>query len=352
MSLLLRPQVQAFAPMGFFFIAALCGCLTKTHVTEEISAIPALTRSEHHLSSEAGISIFVTRVATSQPHGAVVLTHGAGSPASAVWDLPNGYSLMETLASAGYDTYTVDVRGFGGSTQPAEMRDPNTDARPAVRAAEVMKDLETVVAFARAQSKVKQVDLVGWSWGCVVAGMYAGYAPQNVRRLVLYAPVYDRKWPTRHKTRGAARTESRDLHMKWLDPTTEDPTIRAAFVQKLFRFTDSDELLLPNGPYRDVYGPDSPVWEPQEVQAPTLIIRGELDRASLREPALRLYDSLVKAKARRYLELSGTGHFAFRTYQNQALQSVVRAFIVDPIPSKFEPGPTSASNVTIADEEN
>ncbi|MBX2814330.1 MAG: alpha/beta fold hydrolase [Myxococcales bacterium] len=291
--------------------------------------------AEIRIPSDPGIEIFVTRVEpVGSSRGAVVLTHGAGSPSSAVWHLPLGYSIMETLASHGFDTYAVDVRGFGGSTRPTTMLSVDTQSPAAVRASEVMPDINAVVKFAQANSGHPQVDLVGWSWGCVVAGMYASSHAESIRRLLLYAPVFDRKWPKRHKIGPASRIESRELHMKWLDPTQEDPKIRQLFVERLFRFEESpDQILLPNGPYRDIYGPDTPVWNPSAVLSATLIIRGSNDLASLRGPAIRLYEALTKAQYRQYTEVANMGHFAFRTFKNPQLKSLILNFLVAPLGS-------------------
>lgn len=292
----------------------------------------ALRRSELKLPSSPGIEVFVTRVQPRGPsRGAVVLTHGAGSPASAVWDLPGGLSIMAALASAGLDTFTVDVRGFGGSTAPKALQGPADAAPPTVRAKDVMPDVDAVVNFARKTTGHSRIHLIGWSWGSLVAGMYAGTHPGKVDRLVLFAPVFDRKWPTRHRTEGAWREEDRALHMKWLDPEREDPKIREAYVQRLFRFVpEGAPLRLPNGPYADVYGPEAPIWKPEAVRAATLVIRGSDDRASLAEPVRRLFDRLTGARRRALLELGDAGHFAFRTRVGApALRSAVVWFLTE-----------------------
>ena len=111
----------------------------------------ALTREELHIDSESpGISLFMFRVAAfGEATGAVLLLHGAGSPASALWDLePEDYSVMRRLACAGFDTYAVDVRGYGGSTWPKALTEAGEDAPPAVRAHEVMPDVRAAIRYA------------------------------------------------------------------------------------------------------------------------------------------------------------------------------------------------------------
>ena len=292
-----------------------------------------LVRQELYIDSATqGVSLFMFRMpAFGESKGAVLLLHGAGSPGSALWDLTTkDYSMMRRLACAGFDTYTLDVRGFGGSTQPRALLEDAEGAAPAVRAADVMPDVDAALRFAQARSSVDRVDLVGWSWGCVVAGMAAGRFADRVRRLVLFAPVYDRKWPTRHKTVGAWRSEARDLYFKYFDAEREERAVLEEHVAALFRFVGANEVVrLPNGPYRDLYGEDAPIWDPASIRAPTLVVRGENDRASLREPAYRLFQSLKNAPVRRYSELGGAGHFAFRTRQYRRLQAVVHGFLTE-----------------------
>ncbi len=314
----------------------------KTHPPLKVARFPAppkacrfdaLTREELHIPSDTpGISLLMFRVgAFGSSRGAVLLLHGAGSPSSALWDLePGDYSMMRRLACEGFDAYAVDVRGFGGSTRPKALEVPGDDAPPAVRAKDVMPDVAAALRYAQRRSDVGQVDLVGWSWGCVVAGMAAGRHAESIRRLVLFAPVYDRKWPSRHKTQGAWRSENRALYFKYFDPQREERAVLENHVDALFRFVGpTEEVRLPNGPYRDLYGPDSPVWKPEAVRAPTLIIRGEKDPASKPEPARRLFEALTGAPVRRYVELGDAGHFAFRTKAYRGLHAVVAGFLTE-----------------------
>ena len=53
----------------------------------------------------------------------VVFVHGAGTPAEVAFDAP-GASWMEYLANAGYDTFSMDMTGYGRSTRPTAMNDP------------------------------------------------------------------------------------------------------------------------------------------------------------------------------------------------------------------------------------
>lgn len=288
-------------------------------------AAPAFTRRERRIASEPGVEVFVVSIATprADKKGAVVFTHGAGSAGSATWDLDvDDYSMMRRLAREGFDTYAVDVRGFGGSTMPPAMTAKSDAGAPVARARDVQPDLDAVVRLAKAESGVARVNLFAWSWGCVVAGLYATEHPEDVDRLLLFAPVYDRRWPTRHITDRAWRVEKKKLFFDYHDPDREDRRVLEAHVDALFRFTKGDELRLPNGPYRDLYGADAPVYDATKIRAHTWIVRGEQDRASLEAHAYRLFERLEGAASKRYIVLGGAGHFTFRTHRYRALQDL------------------------------
>lgn len=289
--------------------------------------LDALRPTSHTLESEPGIRVSVTSMRGRAPRrGAIVLTHGAGSPSSSIWDLHvEDYSLMRRLACEGFDSYALDVRGFGASSKPP----PGPDGVPGpVRAKDVLPDVRAAVAFAQKTSNVERVDLLGWSWGCVVSGLYAGAHPEDLRRLVLFAPVYDKKWPTRHAKAATWKVVDRKLFSRYHDPRKESGEVLELHVQKLFAHADPDgELRLSNGPYFDIYGEGGPIWDPRAVRAPTLVLRGEDDRASEEGPAYRLFTHLDNAADRRYVVLPDAGHFAFRTYRYRAFADEVLHFL-------------------------
>jgi pimeloyl-ACP methyl ester carboxylesterase len=278
-------------------------------------------------------ALFTMRVRAAQPtRGAVVLTHGAGSGGSASWDLRadgGSASMLRFLACLGFDAYGFDARGFGGSAMPEAMSKPADASPPIGRAREVVLDLDRVVAHAMKTSSVAKVDLIGWSWGADVAAMYAGDHPRAIDRLVLMAPVYDRRWPARHIRAKAWYAVTKEELAKLYQPEREAREIWDESVSSLFRFTTGGVLRLPAGPYRDLYGADAPVWDARKIVAPVLVVRGDEDKASLEENAYRLFEHLVHARMRRYLVIGGTGHFLFREKRRAELHAALEAFLAE-----------------------
>lgn len=285
-----------------------------------------LTRVEEKIS---GGALFTLRVMTPliEKRGAVVLMHGAGSGGSAAFDLP-GASLMRALACAGFDAYAFDARGFGGSAKPAAMEQPAEANAPVIRAIDAARDLDEVITFAVRSSGVERVQLIGWSWGSDVAGTYAGEHPERIDRLILMAPVYDRRWPSRHLEKGAWREEKRSEVVKFFSADREDRPIFDAAVEAMYRFAPGGEVVrLPNGPYRDIYGPDAPLWDAAKIRSPVLIIRGDQDKASLDPHALALYGKLGSELEKQYVVIGGLGHFLFRERRHPETIRVVTGFL-------------------------
>ena len=55
----------------------------------------------------------------------VLFVHGAGTPGNVAFDVSHqDYSWMAFLARAGFDTFAIDMTGYGRSTRPGQMNDP------------------------------------------------------------------------------------------------------------------------------------------------------------------------------------------------------------------------------------
>src|ERR1700759_4712621 len=182
-------------------------------------------------SGDPGIELFVRN---KHPAGMkkvssdriLLFVHGATYPAETAFDLPiEGVSMMDLIAQRGFDVYLVDVRGYGRSTRPPEMNQPPEANKPIVSTQVAAHDLGVAVDYILKKRGVPKIDVMGWSWGTSIAGMYTSEHNAKVDRLVLYAPQWIRTEPPAadQPPLGAYRLVSKDsARERWLKGVPED----------------------------------------------------------------------------------------------------------------------------------
>ncbi|KZE46689.1 hydrolase [Brevibacillus parabrevis] len=223
-------------------------------------------------------------------------------PTAQAFDVP-GFSWMEEYAKQGYDTWAMDFRGFGHSTRPVEMDKPPVANAPVVRASEAVQDLQAVVDYIKKTRNVDKVNIVGWSWGGVVAGMYATEHSNDIEKLVLYGAMHGFSLPLM-ATPFEAEGKPGEINPKL--PAYQVVTFDKAMhhwhmmldkrelvsgeamnaVSKVFLTSDpysskqpDQAIRRPMGPLVDLYyiWTDKPIFDAAKITAPVLIIRGDLD---------------------------------------------------------------------------
>ncbi|MEY4965222.1 MAG: hypothetical protein RL274_805 [Pseudomonadota bacterium] len=139
----------------------------------------------------------------------VLFVHGAGTPAEVSFDVPyRDYSWMAYLAKAGYDTFSVDMTGYGRSARPPQMNDkcnlppdqqkifgvscPQSYPGALTNMGSDWNDISAAVEYIKKLRKVDKVNLVGWSQGGPRAGGWTALNPAQVNKLILLAPAYGR----------------------------------------------------------------------------------------------------------------------------------------------------------------
>src|SRR5690554_2576550 len=98
-----------------------------------------ITEDYRIASDTPGIELMVRnkRLSSSEYYSAektILLVHGATFPIESLFDIElDGFTFLDFLAGHGYDVYAVNVRGYGGSTRPPEMKLPPDHNPPLVR---------------------------------------------------------------------------------------------------------------------------------------------------------------------------------------------------------------------------
>ncbi len=178
-------------------------------------------------SDTPGISLHLRRkrrtdITTFGAERTLLLMPGATLPAESLYDVPVGDgAFMDVLADAGFDVWALNVRGFGGSTRPAGMDGAPDAAPPQVSTAEAVRDLAAAVNHIRAAQSLRQLTLIGMSWGGTVTAAYSATNPTHVAKLVLIAPQWLSDGPPRIDPGGPVpayrRFDVHAFHDRWLE---------------------------------------------------------------------------------------------------------------------------------------
>ena len=286
-------------------------------------------------SGDAGVQLFVRNKHPSgrqtSPDKILLFVHGATYPAETAFDLPiEGVSMMDLIAARGYDVYLVDVRGYGRSTRPTEMSQPPEANKPIVSTAVAAHDLGAAVDYVLRKRKVSKIDVMGWSWGTSIAGLYTSEHNDKVNRLVLYAPQWIRNEPPAPATAnapplGAYRLVSKEsAKARWLKGVAEDkqadlipPGVFDAWADATWA-TDPEAskhnppmLRAPNGVVEDsmkYWSAGKALYDPGKIKVPTLLLHAEWDADLPSYQAQGYFAQLKNTPYKRLIELGEGTH--------------------------------------------
>jgi pimeloyl-ACP methyl ester carboxylesterase len=267
----------------------------------------------------------------------VLLVHGA-TFSHGLFDLPRpGYSLMDELARSGRTVYALDIRGYGSSVSGSVMDEEPTRNPPFAGVDAAMEDVTAAVWFILQHRGAAALDLVGFSWGAVLAGCFAGAHPAQVARLVLYAPFFtsaNLSWMKRISDPsnperlapglGAYRLITfADLIRRWDDELSggepalyrddEIPGLifdRLAALDPLAQSRRPASFRCPNGALEDLLHIRNgrQLYDPATLTMPTLILRGADDVTSMDADAICLLERIA-SPIKDYRAISPGSHF-------------------------------------------
>jgi pimeloyl-ACP methyl ester carboxylesterase len=300
------------------------------HVVPHISTAPA--------NKGDRVSLFMRERRRAPSGPAVLLVHGRGAAALPSFDLDyRDYSWLRYLADAGFDAFALDQQGYGNSSKPSVMDDPcNTSAenqrkylipkplaapcppryaQPFGSFASDWDEIDTAIEFVRSLrgDRALRINLVGWSRGGMRVIGYAATRADRIEKVVALNPT---RFPplTTVQDYPTNMTDKTDFYTAWddqidakncpgqVDPSVREPLGNATIAQDALGSTWGAGVR--RSPSFSAAG-----WTPYlpgRVRAPTLVIRGALDRQAP-EPATRaLYDALGGPKE--YLTVSCASH--------------------------------------------
>ena len=282
------------------------------------------------------------------PDNIVLFVHGAtGSPETG-FDLKlDGVSWMEWMASRGYDTYFVSLRGYGKSTRPREMNEPPQQNPPIVRTDTAVRDIGAAVDFILKRRGVAKINLLGHSWGTTLMAVYTTKNNAKVNRLVLFAPQWIRTQGASLTDSGGAlgayRTVTGDavkkrratglpggkqeelMPARWLDAYLD-----AAYASDPWSATQNPKAFrAPNGVVldgREYWNAGKPMYDPADIRVPTMLILAEWDADTPLYMAQTLFPKLTNAPVRRMVVIGEGTHVVLAEKNRMQLFRAVQGF--------------------------
>lgn len=222
-----------------------------------------------------GVDLHLDRVTLegSQPEKDILLIHGA-TYSSHEFDVNyEDYSLVRRLAREGYAVWRLDIAGYGRSEAVVNGLMPDTN--------HAAQDVNAAVKRIVKETGQEKIDMLGWSWGTMIAGRYTEDHPDSVNRLVLYAPIMKGLGeatvdePFHHNTWEHATEDFQHTTEGSIDETIADPAVVGMFASNCWRY---DGETSPNGWRKDAFvSRDEDLIHVDKITAPTLMIYGSMD---------------------------------------------------------------------------
>jgi pimeloyl-ACP methyl ester carboxylesterase len=293
-----------------------------------------VTGSEHWTNKGSDVRLFLWNKHAgdpSGPAGRILLAHGSSMASQPTFDLqvPGRPSAMDFFATRGYDTWCVDMEGYGRSTKD---RDNNA---PIAMGADDCFAAATYIEKVRG----KQPLLVyGISSGALRAALFAQRHPQMVARLALDAMVWTGEGSPTLAERSKRLPEFRAKNRRPIDrkfvrsiferdhPGTADEHVIEAFADAILALDDS----VPTGTYVDMCA-NLPVCDPEKITVPTLIMRGEYDGIASLQDLLKFFEKLPNPD-KQFVVMPGIAHASFHQKNFAICYHILASFFSQPAP--------------------
>ena len=293
-------------------------------------------KGQAHWTTKDDVRLFLWEKAAPTPpapHGTIVFVHGSSMASTPTFDLQvpgqPDRSAMDYFARLGYDTWCVDMEGYGRSEK---HRDINCDI------ANGADDLDAASAHIMRARGVDSFLVYGISSGALRAALFAQRHPERMKRLALDAFVWTgegsptlaerrRKLPEfqAKNRRPIDRAFVRSIFNRDHPGCAEDRVIEA-FADHILKLDDS----VPTGTYVDMCT-KLPVVDPAKIGVPTLIMRGQFDGIAGLDDLTEFFKRLPNPD-KQFVVMSGISHASFHQINYLTVYHILHSFFAQPEP--------------------
>jgi pimeloyl-ACP methyl ester carboxylesterase len=293
-------------------------------------------QGQEHWTNKGDAKLFLweKRAPGGAKNGTILFVHGSSMASQPTFDLhvpgrPDS-SAMDYFASRGFDTWCMDMEGYGRST-----KDRGLDATIAEGADDLKAGTDYIF---KTRNHTGPLLVYGISSGALRAALFAQRHPNRVRRLALDAHVWTGEGsPTlaerRKKLPEFLKTKRRPINRAFVrsiferdHPGTADDNVIEAFADEILKLDDS----IPNGTYIDMCN-NLPVVDPTQINVPTLIMRGEYDGIASFEDLTRFFEKLPNAD-KQFATMPGIAHASIQQKNYAIVYHILLSWFMMPEP--------------------
>ncbi|UCE32760.1 MAG: alpha/beta hydrolase [Burkholderiales bacterium] len=293
-------------------------------------------RGEEHWTSKGAVRLYLWEKYVGSPagkRGTVLFVHGSSMASTPTFDLQVAgrpfSSAMDWFAARGYDTWTVDMEGYGRSSKDRDITcDIANGADDLAAASEYIMELRGCGPLL----------VYGISSGALRAGLFAQNHPERVARLALDAYVWTGEGsPTleqrRKKLPQFVGSNRRPIDREFVysifnrdHPGTAADDVIDAFAEAITALDDS----MPNGTYIDMCS-RLPLNDPEKILCPTIVMRGEYDGIAALDDLIEFYKRLPNTD-KQFAMMRGISHASFQQKNYMMVYHILHAFFSQPAP--------------------
>ena len=295
-----------------------------------------LAGAEHWTTKEGNVKLFLWNKCDGDPantKGIVLFVHGSSMASQPTFDLdvpgrPDS-SAMEHFAYHGYDTWCVDMEGYGRSEKGRNNNAPIAfGADDCFAAATYIQKLRGKRPFL----------VYGISSGALRAALFAQAHPERVARLALDAFVWTGEGSPTLAERKKKLPEFSAKNRRPIDrafvhsiferdhPGTADKATIDAFADAIVALDDS----VPTGTYVDMCS-KLPLVDPAKITVPTIIMRGQWDGIAGIDDLIEFFKRLPNPD-KQFAVMAGISHASFHQKNYLMVYHILHSFFSQPEP--------------------
>jgi len=238
-------------------------------------------------------------------------------------------SAMEYFAKQGYDTWCVDMEGYGRSTKDRDNNAPISFGAD---------DCHAAATYIQKLRGPRPLLVHGISSGALRAALFAERHPGMVSRLALDAMVWTGEGSPTLADRRKKLPEFQSKNRRPIDrafvhsifnrdhPGTAEDSVINAFADAILKLDDS----VPTGTYVDMCS-RLPVVNPENIKAATIVMRGQWDGIASLDDLVEFFKRLPNPD-KQFAVMPGISHASFQQKNYMLVYHILLGFFSQPAP--------------------